>query len=70
MFVAQSQKHASVEFCFGSGGENPSAQVPSLRGAYLPPTHSTLTMPLIPAMAQTEKVFWQLGRLKAAASSV
>lgn len=40
MFVAQSQKHASVEFCFGSRGENPPAQAPSLRDACLPPTHA------------------------------
>lgn len=40
MFVARSQKHASVEFCFGSRGANPPAQVPSLRDACLAPTPS------------------------------
>lgn len=39
MFVARSQKQASVEFCFGSGGANPPAQVPSLKDACLPRTH-------------------------------
>lgn len=70
MFVARSQKHASVEFCFGSRAANPPAQVPYLRDGCLPPTHPTLTMPLISAMAQTEQACWQQGRLKAAASSV
>lgn len=70
MFVARSQKHASVEFCFGSRGANPPVQVPYLRDGCLSPTHPTLTMPLIPAMAQTEQVFWQQGRLKAAVSYV
>lgn len=49
-------------------------QIPSpgalLEGCLSAPTHPTLTMPLITAMAQTEQVFWQQGRLKAAASSV
>lgn len=70
MFVARSQKHTSVEFCFGARGENPPAQVPSLRDACLPPTHSHPHHASDSTMAQTEQRFWQQGMLKAAARSV